>query len=89
MHLHGKIIVTVERREGERPRCRRWRCFAPGWRLWLWFGFLARRILVERLPGDLWPSVSWAPSSRVDMRLGPGAERAQVRVEPVEGRSGR
>jgi hypothetical protein len=73
---HGAEVVDAEGR--------RWRAFAPGWRLWLWLGFLVRRVVLFRPPGRLLPFVGWAPSARVDMTVGMPPRRVRLRAERVE-----
>jgi len=74
--LHGKEIVDAFGR--------RWRAFAPGWRLWLWLGFFIRRIVLFRLPGHLVPFIGWVPAPRVAMTIGMPPRIRSVRAERVE-----
>lgn len=76
MSPHGAILVDAENR--------RWRAFAPGWRLWLWLGFLIRRVTVARLPGRLLPFVGWVPAPRIEVKFGMPPRCVAVRAERVE-----
>lgn len=74
--LHGRIIVDAN--------LARWRVFAPSWRLWLWVGYLFRRVVVARLPGRLVPFVGWSPGRRMRVTRGMPPVTTDVLTERVE-----
>ena len=74
--IHGALLVDANGH--------RWRAFAPGLRIWLWIGFLIRRVVIGTLPGRLLPFIGWSPAPRVDLRVGMPPKRVRVRVERIE-----
>lgn len=74
--LHGRIIVDAN--------LVHWRVFTPSWRLWLWVGYLLRRVVVARLPGRLAPFVGWSPGRRMRVTRGMPPVTREVLTERVE-----